>query len=127
MKTTALFVPLLTAAFVSAHGFLNDVTINGQDYPGNVPLAADNPSIIRQVISPLPNKGASNPALTCGPNSTAAALVANANPGDPLAFSWKGADLSNVRFHLRTFFFPCTDSCVFQVATQYRTHANLPG
>jgi hypothetical protein len=100
MKTTSLFVPLLTAAFVSAHGFLSAVTINGQAYSGNVPLAADNPSIIRQVVSPFPNKGASNPALTCGPNSTAAALVANANPGDSLTFTWKGADLSNVRFQL---------------------------
>ena len=97
---TSLFVPLLAAAFVSAHGFLNAVNINGQLYTGNVPLAPDNPSIIRQVVSPNPNKGASNPALTCGPNSTAAALVANANPGDSLTFSWKGADLSNVRFNL---------------------------
>ena len=100
MKATSLFVPLLTAAFVSAHGALNVVTINGQAFHGNVPLAEDKPSIIRQVVSPSPNKGANNPALTCGPSSTAAALVANANPGDSVTFSWKGADLSNVRFNL---------------------------
>jgi len=86
---------VLTATFVSAHGFLRTLTINGQAYIGNIPLGADNPSVIRQVDSPSPNKGASNPALTCGPNSTAAANVASANPGDPLTFSWKGADLSN--------------------------------
>lgn len=105
MKTTSLFVPVLTATFVSAHGFLRTLTINGQAYTGNIPLGADNPSVIRQVVSPDPNKGASNPALTCGPNSTAAANVASANPGDSLTFSWKGADLSNVRFFLCTFCF----------------------
>jgi hypothetical protein len=100
MKRTSLFIPLLTVAFVSAHGFLSRVTIDGQAYTGNAPLAVDNPSIIRQVVSAFPNKGASNPALTCGPNSTTAALVANANPGDSLTFLWKGENLGNVRFHL---------------------------
>ena len=100
MRATSLFVPLLTAAFVSAHGFLSVVTINGQDFNGNAPTAANKPSIIRQVDSPSPNKGASNPALTCGPNSTPAALVADANPGDTLTFSWRGADGSHVRSYL---------------------------
>jgi hypothetical protein len=71
------------------------VTIDGRAYTGNAPLAVDKPSIIRQVVSAFPNKGASNPALTCGPNSTTAALVANANPGDSLTFLWKGENLGN--------------------------------
>lgn len=100
MKATSLFVPLLTAAFVSAHGFLHTVTINGKAYTGNAPQAKQVPSIIRQISSQNPNKGAMNPALTCGPNASPAALVANANPGDSLTFDWKAQDLSHVRFHL---------------------------
>ncbi|KAF8815954.1 glycoside hydrolase family 61 protein [Phlegmacium glaucopus] len=95
MKTTSFFIPLLAAACVSAHGFLRTLTINGKAYTGNTPAGTDSPSVIRQISTPFPNHGASNPALTCGPNSTAGTLVANANPGDSLTFSWKGADLSN--------------------------------
>jgi len=97
MKATIIsfFIPLLTASYVSAHGFLRTVTINSQAYTGNIPAGANNPSVIQQVSTSFPNKGASNPALTCGPNSTAGALVANANPGDTLTFDWKGSDLSN--------------------------------
>lgn len=97
MKTTSLFIPLITAAYVSAHGILRTLTINGQAYTGNMPLAVDNPSVIRQVVTPFPIKGAMNTSLTCGASSTPGTLVANANPGDTLTFSWKGADLSNVR------------------------------
>ena len=73
-----------------------------QAYTGNVFLAADNPSIIQQVITAVPNKGASNPALsgTCGPNSTTAVLVANANPGDSLTFSWKLTPFVNLSFRV---------------------------
>ncbi|KJA17638.1 lytic polysaccharide monooxygenase [Hypholoma sublateritium FD-334 SS-4] len=95
MKSTSLLIPLFGAACVSAHGFLATVTINGKSYTGNVPSGTTNPSIIRQVSTPDPNKGASNPALTCGPNATDASLIGTANPGDALTFSWKGADLSN--------------------------------
>lgn len=101
--TTSLFVPLLAAAYVSAHGFLRTVTINGKAYTGNVPAGADNPSVIRQISTPFPNHGASNPALTCGPDSTAGTLVANANPGDSLTFAWKGSDDSNVRSFITLF------------------------
>jgi hypothetical protein len=97
MKTTSLLVPLLGAAYASAHGFLRTVTINGQSYTGNQPASATKPSIIREISTQDPNKGASNPALTCGPNATAASLDATVNPGDSLTFSWKAQDLSNVR------------------------------
>ncbi|KAF8186229.1 glycoside hydrolase family 61 protein [Pholiota molesta] len=95
MKTTSLLVPLLGAAYASAHGFLRTVTINGQSYTGNQPASATKPSIIREISTQDPNKGVSNPALTCGPNATAASLDATVNPGDSLTFSWKAQDLSN--------------------------------
>jgi len=94
MKTTTLFFPLLAAAYVSAHGFLSTVTINGKAFKGNVPSGNKGPSIIRQISSPNPNKGADNAALTCGPDSSAGSLVADANPGDTFTFDWRGADLS---------------------------------
>lgn len=76
------------------------MTINGQDYTGNVPTnvqpaSSDSSSIIRTVSTYFPIKGATNVGLTCGANSTAVSLVANANPGDSLAFSWKAYDLTN--------------------------------
>ncbi|KAJ3495920.1 hypothetical protein NLJ89_g10554 [Agrocybe chaxingu] len=90
-----LFIPLLAAACVSAHGFLADVTINGKSYAGNRPRGNNGPSIIQQVSTQDPNYGASNPALTCGPDATSASLVADANPGDTFTFDWRTASLGN--------------------------------
>ena len=97
MNTTPLLFLLLTSAYVSAHGFLSTVTINGKAFQGNIPGGNKGPSIIRQVSSQNPNKGAENVALTCGPSSTAGSLVADANPGDTFTFDWRGADFSHVR------------------------------
>jgi hypothetical protein len=102
MKSFSFLLPAATllslAAQVSAHGFLAQVTINGKAYNGpkpGQPASASAKSAIRGVSSPDPNKGASNPALTCGPDAVKAGLVASAMPGDKLTFSWKGADMSN--------------------------------
>lgn len=96
MKTTNTLIPLIFAASTYAHGILHQITINGQSFLGNgvnggTPIS----SVIRQVSTPNPNKGASNPALNCGPDAKPATLIANANPGDQLGFDWKGADGSN--------------------------------
>jgi Auxiliary Activity family 9 (formerly GH61) len=100
MKTASLFIPLLSAAFVSAHGYISRILINGKPYIGNAPGANPVPSIIRQVGSTNPIKGAQNIDLTCGNNSPPpAALVADANPGDLLTITWEGQD-GSVRFHL---------------------------
>lgn len=100
------------------------MTINGKSFLGNgvnggTPIS----SVIRQISTPNPNKGASNPAVNCGPDAQPAALSANANPGDQLGFDWKGADGSNVR----TFaFFSMKIADHLLVASQYRPNAHIP-
>ena len=102
MKTVSLFVPLLTAVFVSAHGYLNVLTINGNTkYYGNNPDQPENaqPTIVRATpINPLTH--ADNVNLACGVSPKKASLVANVNPGDSISISWSGGGGENVRFHL---------------------------
>ena len=96
MKITLLISPLLVANYVSAHGFVWKLGINSQTYTGNLPGATPTPSVIREITTQDPVKGASNPSLTCGQNSTAGSLVADANPGDAVTFDWRSAGLGNV-------------------------------
>ncbi|KAG2034740.1 glycoside hydrolase family 61 protein [Suillus americanus] len=77
---------------VSAHGYLAQVVIDGNNYYGNVPNAKPVPSIIRQINDVSPVMGASNPYLNCGQDAQLASLVANANPSSHLQFWWKGGD-----------------------------------
>ncbi|KAG1838359.1 glycoside hydrolase family 61 protein [Suillus subalutaceus] len=78
--------------FVSAHGYLAQVVIDGNNYYGNVPNAKPVPSIIRQINDVDPVMGASNPYLNCGQDAQLASLVANANPSSQLQFWWDGGD-----------------------------------
>ncbi|KAF8839802.1 hypothetical protein BDN67DRAFT_731217 [Paxillus ammoniavirescens] len=80
----------LLPVLVSAHGYVGSVTIDGTSYPGNEPGGTTNPSIIRQVSTIDPVKGATNPSLNCGMNATLAADVANANPGSQIQVHWVG-------------------------------------
>lgn len=112
MKTTSCYVPLLTAAYVSAHGYLSLFTINGQPYNGNVPAGTTSPSAIRQINTTFPNYGASNPNINCGPGSTPAALVATANPGDALTFQWRDVGDSNVRLYFICIYLSFLFHCV---------------
>ncbi|KAJ3574602.1 hypothetical protein NP233_g1662 [Leucocoprinus birnbaumii] len=93
MKSSiSLFVPLLAAASAYAHGYVADIDIAGKDYKGDVPAGDKNPSVIRQVSDISPVKGATNPDINCGLNASPAALNAHANPGDSIAFDWRGGD-----------------------------------
>ncbi|RDB30012.1 Cellulose-growth-specific protein [Hypsizygus marmoreus] len=95
MKSISLFVPLLAAAYVSAHGFVSTITIDGKTFKGNRPSGSKSPSIIRQISTQDPVKGANNAAVNCGPNAQVASLVADAKPGSTITFDWTAADLSN--------------------------------
>ena len=125
MKTTSLFVPLATAAFVSAHGFVMTLTVDGTPYDGNTPGFDhhQNKSVIRAISTNFPVKGATNPSITCGQNSRKAVDTAQANPGDVLTFQWMATADETVRFffffHLCAFFsfLPVPNQCPFQVAT----------
>ncbi|KAI9567868.1 glycoside hydrolase family 61 protein [Boletus coccyginus] len=83
-----LFVVGLLPSLVSAHGYIVSVDIDGQSYPANVPGGDTNPSIIRQVSTVDPVKGATNSSLDCGINATLAANVGNANPGSQVQVHW---------------------------------------
>lgn len=80
---------LLSATYVAAHGYLTQVSIDGMVYPGNVPAASPaNPSIIRDISTIDPVKGANNSNLNCGQSAQPGSQVGNANPGSTIAFLW---------------------------------------
>ena len=85
--TPALAVP----AIVAAHGFVQQVTVDGTVYMGNnLNVATPAPSIIRTVTTNAPVKGATNLAINCGTGAQLASLVGNANPGSQVQVLWVG-------------------------------------
>ncbi|KAF8728398.1 hypothetical protein AX14_006699 [Amanita brunnescens Koide BX004] len=90
----SIFALLLSASYVAAHGFLYQVIIDGTTYQGNQPAASPTaPSIIREISTISPVKGANNSNLNCGQDAQPASLVGNAMPGSTVSFNWKGGDL----------------------------------
>ncbi|KAF6756182.1 glycosyl hydrolase family 61-domain-containing protein [Ephemerocybe angulata] len=91
-----LGVPLLLSAYVQAHGFVSQITVNGKTFTGAIPSSqqSNGDSIIRQIQDPSPVKGANNLAMNCGPGAFVAGQSATVNAGDELSFDWKGGDLS---------------------------------
>ncbi|KAJ2912097.1 hypothetical protein MD484_g8315, partial [Candolleomyces efflorescens] len=89
--TSTLFIPLLLASYVAAHGFLYSVTIGDNTFVGNLPSddRGNRTTIIRQVRTEDPVKGARNPNISCGAGAFIASDVADANPGDTLTFDWR--------------------------------------
>lgn len=102
MKLTLFSVTLLSALLplAAAHGFVSKVVIGGTTYKGNAPGASAKASPIRQISTTDPVKGATNKNINCGQNAKAASLVAAANPGDTMSFTWDAGDGSHVSTHL---------------------------
>ncbi|KIK96832.1 glycoside hydrolase family 61 protein [Paxillus rubicundulus Ve08.2h10] len=86
----AFSLAVLFPILISAHGYVGSVTIDGTSYPGNEPGGATSDTIIRQVSTIDPVKGATNPSMNCGMNATLAADVADANPGSQIQVHWVG-------------------------------------
>ncbi|KAJ7240389.1 glycosyl hydrolase family 61-domain-containing protein [Mycena haematopus] len=110
----ALFLPLLTIPSVSGHGFVWKVGIGAsQTLIGNIPNAQPTGSIVRQINSVDPVKGADNPYLNCGNDAQLAEDITDANPGDPMSFLWVGGDLSRWPHNIGpmlTYMTPCPDT-----------------
>lgn len=86
-------LPLLVfIPYVTAHGYVSILSVDGTQYNGQEPTEdgqPTNPAVIRRISVINPVKGASNPFLNCGQNATAASLIAPTNPGSSLTFQWE--------------------------------------
>ncbi|KAL4062371.1 glycoside hydrolase family 61 protein [Scleroderma citrinum] len=107
---------LALPVFVSAHGFVSSVSIDGKSYQGNIPGGSTNPSVIRQISTISPVKGSSNPSLNCGMNATMASDVANANPGSQILVYWVGGSTGDSNWPHNTgpimhYMTKCSSSC----------------
>ncbi|KAK1222401.1 hypothetical protein PQX77_014734 [Marasmius sp. AFHP31] len=92
MHSTALLIPVLLAAYASAHGFVAEAHIGDHKHTGNSVGNPGKDSIIWQLGDVGPIKGANNPDLTCGHGAHQAKLVADAMPGDTMTFDWRDGD-----------------------------------
>jgi hypothetical protein len=91
--TTLFFVQAFVfAPYVSAHGYVSVLAVDGTPYKGQEPTEdgqSNIPSVVRRISTIDPVKGASNPFLNCGQNATSASLVSPTNPGSALTFQWE--------------------------------------
>ena len=90
------FVVLVLFPLARAHGIVEQVTIDGKSYQG--PLAGGKSipgSPVRQISTASPVKGATNKAMTCGPDAKPAPFVAPANPGSTVGVLWTANDDQN--------------------------------
>lgn len=83
------FAILAFIPYVSAHGFVSKVLIDGKEYDGNTPQSSAISSPIRMISTIDPVKGADNPSITCGQDAQAAKLTVPANSGSNLQITWE--------------------------------------
>jgi len=92
MKFSTTLSILVSATLVSAHGYVQNVTIGGKTYGGWLPF--DSPytspatkSIVRNIRDDGPVTTITDPAMACNfGGEKAAALIADANAGDEVKF-----------------------------------------
>ncbi|KAG6827403.1 hypothetical protein H0H92_011931 [Tricholoma furcatifolium] len=138
---SALFFPIAFATFVRAHGYVSNITIDGNVYKGNIPGGNSSmPSIIRLVNSTFPVINTTNPNLNCGQGASPSTSVGDAMPGSQLTFSWSGVDGGNwmhkigpLMFYMASCGnmtcndFDSTQAEWFKIAQQGRETGNLNG
>ncbi|KAJ3505932.1 hypothetical protein NMY22_g17412 [Coprinellus aureogranulatus] len=92
MKAFTTVSLLAAIGQVLGHGYVSQVTIAGKPYNGIPPAEGGQrgASAVRQIQNTQPVKGSDNPQLACGTGATAGSLVADAQPGDTIAFRWVG-------------------------------------
>ncbi|KAF5346399.1 hypothetical protein D9758_012751 [Tetrapyrgos nigripes] len=91
---SSILISLALASYVSAHGWVQSITINGQSYDGPKPTengGSGAGSVIRQISTANPVKGADNKNLACGQDAKPASKQASANPGDSVEIKWTSA------------------------------------
>jgi hypothetical protein len=103
---SSILISLALASYVSAHGWVQSITINGKSYEGPKPTensgGGSSDSVIRQISTANPVKGADNKNLACGQEAQPASKQAAANPGDDVEIKWTSAS-GNVSNSLRSF------------------------
>ena len=96
LSVLSLFVPLVLLPLAEAHGIVGQVAIDGKTYQGPIAGGKSIPgSPVRQISDASPVKGATNKALTCGPDAKPASFVAPANPGSTVDVLWTANDRKN--------------------------------
>lgn len=108
--STVIISLLLLIPYVSAHGVVSKLTIDGKSYKGNAPSQdgkRTTASVIRRISKTDPVKGANNPSVNCGNDAKAASLSATAKPGSKLLFEWSGGDNEKVSWQF-SFTFSCS-------------------
>ncbi|KAF8470805.1 glycoside hydrolase [Kalaharituber pfeilii] len=95
MKISILFATLATAALVSAHGHITQITIGGKTFPGNNPYAMfsgnKNP---RRIVwdykdnGPIGSKELQSANIACSRNAKPVESFGKAKAGDEVVFTW---------------------------------------
>ncbi|GAB1524270.1 hypothetical protein RhiTH_007423 [Rhizoctonia solani] len=96
MLFRTVIATLAAVAGVSAHGYIDKVTIGGKTFSGPYPFSNKNAaSPIRKITTTFPITSANDVNMNCGIDAAPAAQVAAANPGDKVTFSWKSGQNKN--------------------------------